>query len=205
MSACDRCSPTVLARRRVKVSSPCDLLGPFIVELSRFDRRMSAPYYKRPHGRPRPGIDEQCLRPVIRRGGVYLPGDRAEVLKRCSTSVVQQTSTATLPTANASDKLPPRGPTCTNDHGRPHRQEFASRGQTPELGLQTVTPTADTNGVGCLDPPSDVWVLSPPVGDHIGHLCGIFLSSSSRLHLLGDDLARSQPVKLLCSCLTCET
>ena len=36
-----------------------------------------------------------------------------------------------------------------------------------------MTPTADTNWVGCHDPLSDVWVLSPQAGDHIGHLCGI--------------------------------
>jgi hypothetical protein len=37
-----------------------------------------------------------------------------------------------------------------------------------------MTPTADTNGVGCHDPLSNVWVLSPQVGDYIGHTCGIF-------------------------------
>ncbi len=37
-----------------------------------------------------------------------------------------------------------------------------------------VTPTTDTNTVGCHDPLSDACTPSPQVGDHIGQLCGTF-------------------------------
>jgi hypothetical protein len=37
-----------------------------------------------------------------------------------------------------------------------------------------LTPTADTNGVGPLDPLSDVCALFPQVGGYIGHLYDIF-------------------------------
>jgi len=40
--------------------------------------------------------------------------------------------------------------------------------------MRSVTPTADTNGVGSHDPLSDVCALFPQVGDYIGQLCGIF-------------------------------
>jgi hypothetical protein len=37
-----------------------------------------------------------------------------------------------------------------------------------------VTPTTDTNRAGCRDPLSDMCMLFPQAGDHIGQLCGIF-------------------------------
>lgn len=37
-----------------------------------------------------------------------------------------------------------------------------------------MTPTADTNGVGCHDALSDMSTLSPQVSDRLGHLCGTF-------------------------------
>jgi len=47
-------------------------------------------------------------------------------------------------------------------------------GNLPTSDLICLTPTADTNGVGCPDPLSDMRTLSSQVGDHIGQLCGIF-------------------------------
>jgi len=38
----------------------------------------------------------------------------------------------------------------------------------------TLTPTADTNRIGCHDPLSDVCTLFLQVSDYIGQLCGIF-------------------------------
>jgi hypothetical protein len=37
-----------------------------------------------------------------------------------------------------------------------------------------LTPTADTNGIGCHDPLPDKYKLSPQVSDGLGHLCGTF-------------------------------
>jgi hypothetical protein len=49
------------------------------------------------------------------------------------------------------------------------------RATSSHLGGQAValTPTADTNGVGCHDPLSDLYTLFPQLGEHIGQLCGI--------------------------------
>jgi len=41
-------------------------------------------------------------------------------------------------------------------------------------GLSFLTPTTDTNEIGCHDPLPDTYKLSPQVSDHLGRLYGIF-------------------------------